>query len=294
MKKLILFIAIGLWLISPCLASLAAVTNHKTNSKTHPNTHHSRHAGKHIKHNAHKKSKKKHHRKKSHRKSILPNDRTALVDESNFVEPKPPANFFSSMEQRLVGFVQQTVASLRYSAYKLGGTHFDTSHGIYILDCSDYIDHILEKIYPNSYFNLIDSTGADKPTTQHYYDFFSALDEEPSDYWHKVDDVEQLQAGDILVFRYKNSFRRVRGGHVMIVMDKPIRDENAFLVRVADSAPAGHSQDTRPWHVSGIGIGTLLLKASPETGHPLAYAWRIGARWNKNVNIAMARPMVTS
>ncbi len=76
----------------------------------------------------------------------------------------------------------------------------------------------------------------------------------------------------------------------MIVMSKPIFDTNAFLVRVADSASAGHGDDTRSHHVSGIGIGTLLLKVNPHTGQPNAYAWNFSSYWNNNVKFAMGRP----
>src|SRR5262249_36906862 len=110
------------------------------------------------------------------------------------------------------------------------------------------------------------------------------------DYWNKVDNIAQLRPGDILVFRYKNSRGRETGGHVMIVMDKPLQYENTFYVRVADSAPSAHSQDTRESDTSGIGIGTLLLKANLKTGHPFAYAWGVDSYWNKNVKVVMARP----
>jgi len=74
-------------------------------------------------------------------------------------------------------------------------------------------------------------------------------------------------------------------------MDKPLRSGNIFLLRIADSAPSGHSKDTRRPHASGIGIGSMLLKVNPHTARPYAYAWKIGARWETNVSFAMARPM---
>ena len=77
----------------------------------------------------------------------------------------------------------------------------------------------------------------------------------------------------------------------MVVMNKPVFDEDAYLVRVADSAPSGHSEDTRRAHKSGIGIGTLLLKVDSRTGRPSAYAWKVGSRWKQNVTFAMARPI---
>jgi hypothetical protein len=199
------------------------------------------------------------------------------------------SNLVSSIEQKIVGFVYKTIDTLRYSSYKMGGSRFDPSHGVYIVDCSNYVDQILQAVSPHAYLSLVNSSGSYTPTTQHYYDFFSDLSDEP--YWNKVNDVDQLRPGDIIVFRYKKSPHSVTRGHVMVVMDRPIRADNAFLVRVTDSAPVGHSHDTRPRHVSGIGVGTLLLKTNPKTGRPAAYAWRTGSLWKKNVNFAMARPM---
>lgn len=214
------------------------------------------------------------------------------TSESDNPVPAPRFSLVSSLEHRLVEFVHKTVETVRYSAYKLGGRRFDASRGIYVLDCSDYVDNILEAVNPKAYWSLADATGSDKPTSQHYYQFFSGLSEYPSYYWNKVDDVERLEPGDILVFRKKNSMGHQTGsGHVMVVMNKPIFDEDAYLVRVADSAPSGHSEDTRMPHKSGIGIGTILIKVNPQTGRPSAYAWKVGSRWKQNVTFAMARPV---
>jgi hypothetical protein len=201
-------------------------------------------------------------------------------------------SFVSSIKHKLVNFVDKTIDTIRYSAYKLGGTRFDVAHGIYIVDCSTYVDHVLEITSPDAYYNLVNSTGTDKPTTQHYYDFFTRLSNDPQHYWNKVKNVDQLEPGDILVFRNKASPRARAAGHVMIVMDKPVSTEvdDSFLVRVADSASSGHSEDTRG-HDSGIGIGTMIIKANPKTGQPAAYAWKFGSRWKKNVTFAMARPL---
>lgn len=199
--------------------------------------------------------------------------------------------FAASIEQRLVNFVHKTVSSLRYSTYKLGGSKIDTTQGIYIVDCSGYVDHTLRVVYPNAYLSLVDSSGVNKPNTAHYYNFFTSLSDDPDQFWSKVEDIEQLRPGDILVFRYKNMRGRSTGGHVMVVMNKPVRDGDAYLVSVADSAASGHSEDTRQNHVSGVGIGTILLKVDPKTRQPSAYAWTVNSRWKNNVNFAMARPL---
>ena len=209
---------------------------------------------------------------------------------------KPPTttqfNFISSFKESFIQFVSNTISTLQYNSYKLGGTRFDASHGIYILDCSSYVDRILQTIYPQAYSNLVSTTGSEKPTTYDYYDFFTNLSDETVYYWDKINTIEQLQAGDIIVFRYRSNMRNGAGGHVMVVMDKPTlnRRADAYYLRVTDAAPSGHSKDTRPTQTSGIGIGTLVLKVNPKTYQPYAYAWKIGSRWKYNVNFAMGRP----
>ena len=197
----------------------------------------------------------------------------------------------TTTHQHLVDFIQRTASAFKYNAYKLGGARFDMQKGVYALDCSEYVDKILQSVFPAAYSNLVRVSGVGKPTSLHYYNFFSNLSEVPQSYWNRVNDVEELRTGDILVFRPKHSYTTT--GHVMVVMDKPIRERNmnAFLVRVADSAPFRHSADTRLPHGSGVGIGTMVLKVNPDTGLPLAYAWQVGSPW-KHVKIAMARPYV--
>lgn len=228
----------------------------------------------------HSQKKKTLVKKKTPQKSVTP-----AVHQAN-----------AHASKKLVDFVDQTVYNLNYSSYQLGGAHFDTHRGVYIIDCSRFVDRLLSKTYPRAYLRLVNATGADFPASQHYYDFFSDLSGgNKQTYWNRVDKIKQLQPGDILVFRYKNLHGRKTSGHVMVVMKKPVRaSEHAFFVRVADSAPIRHSEDTRARHESGIGIGTLLLKLNPHTGKPTAYAWQKGGSWKHNVVFAMARPLKVS
>lgn len=297
-KKFILILTLLFWPLQYCLATPVAhgkISAPKNIAKhsTHKNINHSKSKSRQPVQS--KRSGKK--IKTAPPKKVRPPQIRSEQDVENSLSEhdmgertSPTRQLVSSIEERIVSFVQKSVETLRYSAYKLGGTKFDASHGIYVVDCSSYVDNVLRSVHPNAFSSLVNSTGADKPNSQHYYEFFSALPEEPKRYWNKVDEIEALHPGDILVFRYKNTRGAETGGHVMVVMEKPVRTAEAFLVSVADSAPVGHSQDTRQRQYSGIGIGTLLLKMDPKTGQPAAYAWKVGSRWNKNVNFAMARP----
>ena len=293
--KIVQFISVTLALCFISQSSFAATTHSasaKNNTSQHSSQNHSAHTHK-KKNKLHGSKKSRHHHLKKNKpqpRANIQSAQTALPE----VDQPARTGFMATMEDRLVNFVHETVAHLRYSVYKLGGSKFDTSRGVYIVDCSNYVDRVLENVYPNAYSSLVDWSGADNPTTHDYYNFFTALPDSPKYSWSKVDDVEQLRAGDVLVFRYKNSSGNETGGHVMIVMDKPTAEDDAFLVRVADSASGGHSADTRQRNVSGIGIGTLLLKKDPRTYQPSAFAWRVGSQWKHNVNFAMARPVEVS
>lgn len=214
------------------------------------------------------------------------NYKTELNNIAPSANTHPSFGFVASFKQKLVSYVKNSVNHLRYSRYKLGGDRFDSYRGIYVLDCSSYVDHILQNIYPNAYSSLVNRTGADKPTTEHYYDFFKELSSKENDYWRKINDATDLKPGDILVFRKKNN----RSGHVMVVMDESKATSGTVTLRVADSAPSRHSDDTRAPKKGGVGIGNLQLKIDPHTGQPSAYSWKEGCRWTRNVNIAMARP----
>jgi cell wall-associated NlpC family hydrolase len=222
--------------------------------------------------------------------AINPVTPAAKVNTPNISHSLLPGYLLSSIEKNLVHFVRNTIESIRYTTYKLGGTKIDTSKGIYIVDCSTYVDHILKTIYPRAFSSLSTWSGSQKPTTNDYYHYFRNLSDD-SEHWNAINDVEELRPGDILVFRNKNRYGTQIGGHVMIVMDKPERKGNIFLLRIADSASSGHSKDTRMPHTSGIGIGSMLLKVHPGTLRPSAYAWRVGSHWETNVSFAMARPV---
>lgn len=232
------------------------------------------------------------HKNSAHKASLHKAKVIANAQPANYIMGESSSIDATTHEaEGVVGLVQQTVSNLHYSSYKYGGTCFDPFRGIYILDCSNYVDRIIQSVYPYAYQNLISSTGSENPSSRHYYNFFTRLSDNHRQYWNKVRDVEQLQPGDVLVFHYLHGRRSFNsGGHVMLVMNKPIKNADEFIIQVADSARTGHSQDTRPRHASGIGIGTLLLKVN-HTGHPIAFAWRFDSYWEKNVSFAMARPV---
>lgn len=308
--KIFLVLFISTVLMCSHFSAFATTTTIHHKTKSHPAKHVSKNKSKnkihgHVKHqHTKKKSHPQHHAQlrnpvaeikdasePTEVSSTKPlNHDLAAVNLTNFTS-KFPGNLMNSVKKDMVDFVEKTVDNLHYSSYKLGGKRFDPERGVYIVDCSNFVDNVLQNVYPDAYSNLVNSVGADSPASQHYFNFFHDLVDESDSHWNKINDVEKLQPGDILVFRYKNSRGTETGGHVMVVMDKPERASDVYFVRVADSAPSRHSEDTRHVNESGIGIGTLLLKANPKTGKPSAFAWGVNGYWNKNVKFAMGRPI---
>jgi len=258
--------------------------------KTHQKKKISRPAKKNLKKKSSRKSHLKKPQTKGHPKKTIHTLPRTKVNLEHVKTSHLPSYSLNSKEKNLVNFVQKSVTNMHYTAYKLGGSRIDSTHGIYVIDCSKYVDHILQNTYPQAYTSLTTWSGTDRPTTHDYYDYFTNLSDHAR-HWNTIEDVEELRPGDILVFRKKNGRGYQTGGHVMVVMDKPIHEGNTFSVRIADSAPSGHTKDTRMPHASGVGIGTILLKVDPKTYQPYAYAWKIGAHWESRVNFAMARPI---
>lgn len=265
--------------------------------KTKKHTTHTVHRTVKNKHTPHRQVKKKHKTKKSTTVRISRHASSATMCapvRNNITKTFLPDYLMSSTEKNLVEEVRNSITTLSYTSYKLGGAKIDKSRGVYVVDCSSYVDHILKSIYPDAYSSLTNYSGSYKPNSHDFYEYFQNLSESSESNWDTIEDVKKLRPGDIIVFRFKAKMSRNRPGHVMIVMDQPIRQNDVFLIRVADSAPSGHSVDTRQPHASGIGIGTLLLKVDPNTHSPYAYAWKVGSRWENNVNFAMARPIDTN
>lgn len=191
--------------------------------------------------------------------------------------------------QRIAQAVTNTLRTLTHSYYKYGGNYINKLHGVYAVDCSAYVDHILNDANLSAFKHLTSYMKTAKPSSRDYYSFFKQIPYNTTfNDWYHIKNVAQLRAGDIIVYRAK------RSGHVMIVVDAPqplSGAANIYYVRVSDSASSGHGDDDTRGKKSGIGIGTLLLKTNNITDTPVALSWEVGAHWQHALNFAMARPI---
>jgi hypothetical protein len=192
----------------------------------------------------------------------------------------------------LLKLVKKVLHHISSNHYQLGGNIFDLNRGIYHLDCSEYVDNLVKRIDPTAY-QTISKNGSIKPTSLDYFAFLSAIHSGQTRYhWYRVPNLSAVKAGDILVFRYKDLANKKSGGHMMVILAPPkkfIWSHDAYSLRISDSAPAGHTTDTRQAHTSGIGVGSLLLKIDPKSDLPIAYAWKWFAPWHTDMYYIIAR-----
>lgn len=327
MKQLSILTFAGLGLLSASYSALT-LTHTKATHHIHHTQHHMPHRVHHAKHTHKKLSAKRQHAQHKHlahhpqkivsikhqktvqkhpvissqqKHDVINSQKPVLIEHSvqpasTHLQPPGTAISMSAMaSQHIIAWVRQTALKLKYSHYRFGGSYFNSQHGVYEVDCSGYVNHVLGNAAPDAYHTVVSWSRSYKPTSEDYYLFFNKLPRNTQQDWHKIQHVSQLTSGDILVFRYKHFWKRkTSSGHVMVVVSKPVpvsRYSNTYYVQVADSALAGHSNDTRRPHTSGIGIGTLLIQENRISSSTCSYAWKVGAPWKKHVYVAMARPI---
>ncbi len=193
----------------------------------------------------------------------------------------------------MVQEVNQVLSKEHYTRYILGGQVFNVKKGVFLVDCSSYVSHLLKRVEPNAYQQLVEFAGTETPNSLDFYNFFKKLSlNNDSDYWQPINKVKNLKPGDIIVFRYKHLRRRI-AGHVMVVMKKPKAMPNkphSYVVRVSDSSPFRHTNDTR--HHSGIGAGSMVLYTNSD-GKPLSYSWKLNMGRENTMLIDLGRPITT-
>lgn len=201
-------------------------------------------------------------------------------------------SLFAFDDSQFINLVNQSQIHLKRTHYKLGGSQFDLRQGVYNVDCSGYVDELLKRAAPDAFNELTNFSNTARPNTLHYYNYFQKLAyKDQSTHWEPIDQVKSLKPGDILVFRYKRLRRRV-AGHIMVVLNnaRPFQgNPNQYIIRVADSSPYRHSNDTR--RSSGVGQGDMLIKTDHLTGAPVAYAWKVDGPWQNQMLYNMARPV---
>lgn len=179
---------------------------------------------------------------------------------------------------------------MTYSAYQHTPVMNDTT-GVYLCDCSDYLNTLLKRSRPDAYRELPNYQKS--PTTKDYYTLFSTLKTRPSagSAWYRIQDVRKLCPGDVVVWRNETAGT----GHVGLVLSQaainPSRTSEV-LVRIADSTLSPHADDTRAAGDTGIGSGVIGLKIDSK-GQAVGMYWRGGvSTMVQPVRVAVGRLVV--
>jgi hypothetical protein len=194
----------------------------------------------------------------------------------------------------LIQRVDEALNALRYTIHDISTDQYWSDSGRYEVDCSGYVNRMVEDAVPTAFDQLMDARNTDRPRSSDYYYFFKSIDIGGTrGRWRRPAAVRDLRPGDLLVWRYTEEQDTGSTGHTTIVVGVPVKDtsrgSNIYRVRVTDSARSGHTRDNRGSKGSGVGAGEILVKVN-SSNQPLTYAWSLTGPFHSGIAMAMGRP----
>lgn len=147
------------------------------------------------------------------------------------------------------------------------------SEGIVYADCSSLTRFVLEDVAPKHLAEIREHQGG--ALSKNFFHFFNELDEKGTRLWKRIDNFEDVQPGDLIVWASNGLTERGTTGHVMTAMSRPKRDSrNKYSITIADSARSAHADDTRAKMESpqGVGSGTMWF-GTDDDGKPVQWWW---------------------
>ncbi|MDD2383536.1 MAG: hypothetical protein PHN18_05055 [Sulfurospirillaceae bacterium] len=177
------------------------------------------------------------------------------------------ALFLSStlLADSMIDEATKILSNKRISAYDYKKS-IDEKEGVYIFDCSTFISFILKKSSPKALKALHVDEHHTHARAKNFYEFLSPLIEgEIVHGWMGIKQMQNVHVGDIIVWKYDPSLKKHDTGHVVMVYEKPIlEEEGLWRVRVMDSTKGKHAQDSRGQNENGLGIGTMWFRVNKE------------------------------
>ena len=168
---------------------------------------------------------------------------------------------------------QELLAHLTSSRYE-HKLVIDESKGVYALDCSLFMGHLVKKVSPIAYSALPIDASHKRPRAKNFHDFFISLKETSHPHWSRIFSISDLEKGDIIAWKYDPSLGKKDTGHVVMVYEKPIKEEDGrYKIVVLDSSKGTHANDSRAHQKEGgIGTGTMWFQVDKE-GSPIGHYW---------------------
>lgn len=182
------------------------------------------------------------------------------------------------IERDVLGQAMHVFGSMRATAYT-HKTTIDASAGKFEFDCSGFVGYVLAQSQPQALAELRRATKK-RPLAKHFVTFFQDLPEDSA--WRKIERARDLEPGDMIAWLKPADVVTKNTGHVMIVRERPQRDEqhpDVWVVQIIDSTavPHGKGDSRKASGKTGLGTGEVLLVVD-ETGVPIGYRWSRGTK----------------
>ena len=172
----------------------------------------------------------------------------------------------SSIPAELANLAENIVNTLTETAYVFDDG-LDADAGVWKCDCSIFAGHLLRSV-DQAHFDDIPQVEANRywPRAFEYYNFFSGLATESSPRWKPVSKLAHARRGDLLAWSTGVLEAGRDTGHVVLLAETPVRDEDGnFRVGVYDSSAKAHFDDTRgldeTFH-DGVGFGYITFEVN--------------------------------
>jgi len=178
-------------------------------------------------------------------------------------------------ESPLITRARKVLETMKVTTY-VHTTDIKEDAGEYHCDCSGLITYLLKKELPAHYKAVVFPVKFKHPRASDFTDWFASLPAqvEAGKLWHKVENLTDAKAGDLLAWRKDPVPPTGNTGHIVLIDGAPKRvAEGIYSVEVIDSTTAGHENDTRKKGETGVGRGTIYVKVD-AAGRPVARAAR--------------------
>jgi hypothetical protein len=168
--------------------------------------------------------------------------------------------------------LEKCVRNLKTNEYAFNKAQFDCDKGVAKADCSGFFNKTLERYLPHKYSSATKLLQKTRLNTSDYFEIINRPESHLP--FQKVKQIDDLQPGDFIVWKYTEKQATSSHGHILLVLDKPKQtvEKDIYLIKIIDSALSGHFNDTRKTGTSGVGIGSVFIKTDKD-GQPTAYGW---------------------
>ena len=190
------------------------------------------------------------------------------------------AGVTAAQSENLGDAAERLLSRVRETHYQ-HRTYADQSRGAYDMDCSGFVDYLLEHFAPVQFAPLRVEPGHTRPRAAMYFDLFTRLNKSPLPGWETVPKLGEARRGDIIAWQLAASTDRPGDtGHVVIVAAAPVEQTtHLYRVQVYDSSVIHHDEDSRPEGTNGLGEGIITFRVD-ASGQPIGFRFNSRAHYH--------------